>query len=157
MGLRDEETLHHEQRAVGGRDLAVRTTVEYLYLGDLDDRALTFLDSALRAHDRPAAVHVANAPDKGMSGGRLCGGARAALGVPVPDEERDGGVLVMATLFGLYAFLLKLYADGGYQGPQFQGALLDVTRQVDVEIVKRSDAAKGFTQSTFGLFEPFSA
>jgi len=47
----------------------------------------------------------------------------------------------MATLFGLYPFPLKLYADGGYQGPQFQGALLDVVRQVGVEIVKRSDAA----------------
>jgi len=60
-------------------------------------------------------------------------------------QDRDGGVLVMATLFGLYPFLLKLYADGGYQGPQFQGALLDISRQIDVEIVKRSDAAKGFT------------
>jgi len=60
-------------------------------------------------------------------------------------QDRDGGVLVMATLFGLYPFLLKLYADGGYQGPQFQGALLDVTRQIDVEIVKRSEVAKGFT------------
>ena len=56
-------------------------------------------------------------------------------------KDRDGGVLVMATMFGLYPFLLKLYADGGYQGPQFQGALLDVVRQVGVEIVKRSDAA----------------
>jgi len=27
-------------------------------------------------------------------------------------QDRDGGVLVMATLFGLYPFLLKLYADG---------------------------------------------
>ena len=60
-------------------------------------------------------------------------------------QDREGGVLVMATLFGLYPFLLKLYADGGYQGPQFQGALLDVVRHVDVEIVKRSDAVKGFT------------
>jgi transposase len=60
-------------------------------------------------------------------------------------QDRDGGVLVMATLFGMYPFLLKLYADGGYQGPQFQGALLRVVRQVNVEIVKRSDAAKGFT------------
>ena len=31
-------------------------------------------------------------------------------------QDRDGGVLVMATLFGLHPFLLKLYADGGYQG-----------------------------------------
>ena len=50
----------------------------------------------------------------------------------------------MATLFGLYPFLLKLYADGGYQGPLFQQGLKRVLRQVNVEIVKRSDAAKGF-------------
>ncbi len=34
-------------------------------------------------------------------------------------QDRDGGVLVMATLFGLHPFLLKLYADGGYQGQSF--------------------------------------
>jgi transposase len=60
-------------------------------------------------------------------------------------QDRDGGVLVMATLFGMFPFLLKLYADGGYQGDQFQTALMRVMRQVNVEIVKRSDAAKGFT------------
>lgn len=59
-------------------------------------------------------------------------------------QDRDGGVLVMATLFGSYPFLRKLYADGGYQGPQFQSALLRVVRHVNIEIVKRSDAAKGF-------------
>jgi transposase len=59
-------------------------------------------------------------------------------------QDRDGGVLVIATLFGLFPFLLKLYADAGYQGPQFQRALLRVMRQVNLEIVKRSDTAKGF-------------
>ena len=59
-------------------------------------------------------------------------------------QDRDGGALVMATLFGLYPFLLKLYADGGYQGPEFRKALAKVTKQVNVEIVKRSDRAKGF-------------
>jgi len=59
-------------------------------------------------------------------------------------QDRDGGVVVMATLFGLYPFLLKLYADGGYQGPQFQEGLRRVCRRVRVEIVKRSDQAKGF-------------
>jgi transposase len=48
----------------------------------------------------------------------------------------------MATLFGLYPFLLKLYADGSYQGPQFRAALQRVFRQLNIEIVKRSDAAK---------------
>ena len=59
-------------------------------------------------------------------------------------QDRDGGVLLMSTLFGLYPFLRKLYADGGYQGPEFQAGLRRVCRQISVEIVKRSDAAKGF-------------
>src|SRR5215207_7063802 len=28
-------------------------------------------------------------------------------------QDREGGVLLMATLFGLHPFLLKLYADAG--------------------------------------------
>ena len=57
-------------------------------------------------------------------------------------QDRDGGVLVMATLFGLYPFLLKLYADSGYAGTKFQAGLARVCRQVNVEIVKRSDAGR---------------
>ena len=48
----------------------------------------------------------------------------------------------MSTLFGLYPYLLKLYADSGYQGPKFQEGLAVVSRQVNVEIVKRSDVGK---------------
>jgi transposase len=59
-------------------------------------------------------------------------------------QDRDGGVLVMATLFGLYPFLLKLYADSGYQGPAFRWAMKRVMATVNVEIVKRSDQARGF-------------
>jgi transposase len=57
-------------------------------------------------------------------------------------QDRDGGVLLMSALFGLFPFLLKLYADGGYQGPKFQQGLKQVCRQIDVKIVKRSDAGK---------------
>jgi transposase len=49
----------------------------------------------------------------------------------------------MGTLFGLYPFLLKLYADGGCQGPIFQSAMKRIMAQVEVEIVKRSDQVKG--------------
>ena len=59
-------------------------------------------------------------------------------------QDRDGGVLLMATLFGLYPFLLKLYADGGYQGAGFQDGLRTVLRRVNIEIVKRSDHAQRF-------------
>jgi transposase len=59
-------------------------------------------------------------------------------------QDRDGGVIVMATLFGLYPFLLKLYADGGYQGAPFQNAVRRILSKLKVEIVKRSDQARGF-------------
>jgi len=59
-------------------------------------------------------------------------------------QDRDGGALVMATLFGLYPFLCKLYADGGYQGPRFRAALLRIMKHLKIEIVKRSDVASGF-------------
>jgi len=59
-------------------------------------------------------------------------------------QDRDGGAMLMATLFGLYPFLVKLYADGGYQGPAFRNALRHIFAEIDVEIVKRSDIAKGF-------------
>jgi hypothetical protein len=59
-------------------------------------------------------------------------------------QDRDGGALVMATLFGTFPFLLKLYADGGYQGPEFRKAVDKSIADVNVEIVKRSDQAKGF-------------
>lgn len=56
-------------------------------------------------------------------------------------QDRDGGVLLMAALFGLYPFLLKLYADSGYQGQKFRRGLRRACRQVRLKIVKRSDAA----------------
>ncbi len=59
-------------------------------------------------------------------------------------QDRDGGVLLLATLFGMFPFLMKLYADSGYQGAEFQAALKRILSRVEVEIVKRSDTAKGF-------------
>ncbi len=59
-------------------------------------------------------------------------------------QDRDGGALLMATLFGAFPFLLKLYADGGYQGAEFQAAAQRTMAQVNVEIVKRSDGVRGF-------------
>jgi transposase len=57
-------------------------------------------------------------------------------------QDRDGGMLLMGTLFGLYPFLLKLYADSGYQGAKFQAGLRKVLRQVNVEIVRRNELHK---------------
>jgi transposase len=57
-------------------------------------------------------------------------------------QDRDGGVMLMSALFGMFPFLLKLYADSGYQGPKFQQGLKKVCQRINVEIVKRSDVGK---------------
>ena len=59
-------------------------------------------------------------------------------------QDRDGGGLVLATLFGMFPFLKKLFADGGYQGQQFRAAQKKALPHLTTKIVKRSDYAKGF-------------
>ena len=63
---------------------------------------------------------------------------------PADIQDRDGGVLLLSTLFGMYPFLKKLFADAGYQGPQFAMAVAQILPELAVEIVKRSDQASGF-------------
>jgi transposase len=63
---------------------------------------------------------------------------------PADIQDRDGGILVMATVFGMFPFLNKLFADGGYQGAQFATALAKISPRLDIEIVKRPDTAVGF-------------
>jgi len=63
---------------------------------------------------------------------------------PADIQDRDGGILLLATLFGMYPFLRKLFADGGYQGPEFQKALTKILPHLETQIIKRSDRAKGF-------------
>ena len=59
-------------------------------------------------------------------------------------QDRDGGILLLATLFGMYPFLTKLFADAGYQGPHFQKALAKILPHIEADIIKRSDHVKGF-------------
>lgn len=63
---------------------------------------------------------------------------------PADIQDRDGGVLLISTLFGLYPFLGKLFADGGYQGRVFKQGAARFLTCTEIEIVKRSDTAKGF-------------
>jgi transposase len=63
---------------------------------------------------------------------------------PADIQDRDGGILLLATLFGMYPFLQTLFADAGYQGRQFHDALKKILPHLRTQIVKRSDQAKGF-------------
>ena len=59
-------------------------------------------------------------------------------------QDRDGGILVLATLFGQFPFLRKLFADSAYAGPIFHDGAAKAMPDLAVEIVKRSDGGKGF-------------
>jgi len=59
-------------------------------------------------------------------------------------QDRDGGLALLATLFGLFPFLKMLFADSAYQGPIFDTALACILPSLKTEIVKRSDYVKGF-------------
>jgi len=63
---------------------------------------------------------------------------------PADVQDRDGGVMVMSSMFGLFPFLRRLFADAGYQGPKFATGTAEVWPDLAIEIVKRSDTAKGF-------------
>jgi transposase len=59
-------------------------------------------------------------------------------------QDRDGGYALLATLFDLFPYLEKLFADSAYEGPIFRAALASILPHLKTEIVKRSDRIKGF-------------
>src|SRR4051812_11095435 len=57
-------------------------------------------------------------------------------------QDRDGGIWLLATLFGQFPFLAKLFADSAYAGPIFDTALDKSPAQPQNR--NRSDCAIGF-------------
>ena len=60
-----------------------------------------------------------------------------ALITPANVQDRDGGLQLLSTLFGMFPFLKKLFADSAYQGRAFQTALASVLPHLETEIIKR--------------------
>jgi hypothetical protein len=59
-------------------------------------------------------------------------------------QDRDGGIWLVATLFGQFPFLTKLFADSASAGLIFHTALGKFLPNLKTEIVRRSDRVKGF-------------
>ena len=45
---------------------------------------------------------------------------------PADIQDRDGGIVLLSTLFGLFPFLKRLFADSAYAGPVFHAALAKI-------------------------------
>jgi transposase len=56
-------------------------------------------------------------------------------------QDRDGAVYVLKSISRFYPFLRHVFADGGYRGPKLRSAMRS---EWTIQIVKRSDTAKGF-------------
>ena len=67
-----------------------------------------------------------------------------ALVTSADVQDRDGGLMVLSTMFGQFPFLEKLFADSAYAGPLFHDGLASVMPGLVTEIIRRSDRAKGF-------------
>ena len=58
-------------------------------------------------------------------------------------QDRDGAPLVLADIRSSFPWLRHVFADGGYAGPKLKQALAKLGNWT-IEIIKRSDRAKGF-------------
>jgi len=58
-------------------------------------------------------------------------------------QDRDGAAQVLQSIVKRWPWLRHVFADGGYAGPKLKGALKRIGRFA-LEIVKRTDKAKGF-------------
>jgi transposase len=63
---------------------------------------------------------------------------------PADLQDRDGAVEVLTSIRALYPWLRHVFADGGYAGDKLRDAITALG-QWTIEIIKRSDAVKGFT------------
>ena len=61
-----------------------------------------------------------------------------------PQQDRDGGIRLLAALADRFPLLAKLFAEGASQGPLFPEAVAEVLPQLTTEIVKRDEQAIGF-------------
>ena len=72
------------------------------------------------------------------------GGLLVAAIVHAADiQDRDGGAALLGLVRFAFPWLRHVFADGAYAGPKLEAALAGLG-QWTLEIVKRSDAAKGF-------------
>ncbi len=136
------EMIHHalyvQCREAMGREASPTACV-------IDSQSVKSVEKGGPVSIRPGMTRVRRSEARsGISWFDTVGLLLHAVVHPADIQDRDGGVLLLSTLFGMYPFLAKLFADAGYQGPQFATAVAEVLPHLSVEIVKRSDQASGF-------------
>lgn len=63
---------------------------------------------------------------------------------PADRPEREGAKEMLEKSLPHHGWLRKLWVDGGFSGEDFAHQVKKLRKVMDVEVVKRSDTAKGF-------------
>ena len=63
---------------------------------------------------------------------------------PASTPEREGGLAALGLVLGWLRWFRKLWVDGGYTGKDFAREARSQRPKLEVEVVRRSAAAKGF-------------
>jgi transposase len=64
--------------------------------------------------------------------------------VPASETERAGAKVLLKPLLDWFPWLRKIWADGGYSGPDFASWLREQRPKLEIEVIKRSDDLRGF-------------